>query len=100
LAAAVPRASAPPRDLALALLVSAITLELSFGVLSIASDLRYHLWPMVATTLATVLLWGDWRQSKRAVRIGGLALAVVLLAGTVARLTLPTPPTSYRDLLR
>ncbi|WP_341203680.1 hypothetical protein [uncultured Sphingomonas sp.] len=100
LAVAAPRASGPPRDLALALLVSAITLELSFGVLSIASDLRYHLWPMVATALATVLLWGDWRQSKRAGRIGGLALAVVLVAGTVARLTLPTPPTSYRDLLR
>ncbi|WP_353205094.1 hypothetical protein [Sphingomonas sp.] len=94
LAAAVPRASAPPRDLALVLLVSAITLELSFGVLSIASDLRYHLWPMVATALATVLLWGEWRRSKRAVRIGGLALAMVLIAGTVARLTLPTPPTS------
>ena len=100
LAAAAPRASAPPRDLALALLVSAITLELSFGVLSIASDLRYHLWPMVATALATVLLWGDWRRSQRVVRIGGLALAVVLVAGTVARLTLPSPPTGHRDLLR
>lgn len=100
LAVAVARASTPLRDLALALLVSAIAVELSFGGISIASDLRYHLWSMVATALATVLLWQDQRWSRRAVLFGGAALAVVMLSGGAARLTLPAPPLSYHDLLQ
>ncbi|MFA6124216.1 MAG: hypothetical protein WCS75_07055 [Sphingomonas sp.] len=100
LAVAVPRPVGAARDLALALLVSAVSLEASFGVLSIASDLRYHLWPMVGTALAMVLLWVDRRWSARALRLGGLALALVLAGGLMARLTLPTPPTSYRALLQ
>jgi hypothetical protein len=100
LAVAVPRPAGAARDLALALLVSAVTLEASFGVLSIASDLRYHLWPMVGTALAMVLLWVDRRWSARALRLGGLALALVLAGGLMARLTLPPPPTSYRALLQ
>ena len=48
------RASAPARDVALALLSSALALEASFAILSIASDLRYHLWPMLATARAAL----------------------------------------------
>ncbi|MEX6820727.1 hypothetical protein AB2C74_34035, partial [Pseudomonas aeruginosa] len=47
LAMSVSRARDSVRDLATALLVSALALEASFAVLSIASDLRYHLWPMI-----------------------------------------------------
>ncbi len=53
-AAAAPRS--PARDLALAAFVSASAMMLSFTVVSIASDLRYHLWAMVATTLGGVML--------------------------------------------
>ncbi|WP_447415080.1 hypothetical protein, partial [Clostridium perfringens] len=42
--------------LAAALFVSALALEGSFAMLSIASDLRYHLWSMVATAIGCVLL--------------------------------------------
>ncbi|MEG3174672.1 hypothetical protein U1872_00405 [Sphingomonas sp. RB3P16] len=85
--------------LAQALLVSAIALEASFLLLSIASDLRYHLWPMIATALATVLLCADARWSRRALLATGGALAVVIAAGTVARVMLPAPPISYQALL-
>ena len=82
--------------LALALLASALALEASFLVLSIASDLRYHLWPMVATALAAVLLaqarW--WRGRGLAI-----VLAAVALAGGVTRLSLPLPPQGYQAMV-
>ncbi len=43
--------------LAMALFVSALCQEASFAVLSISSDLRYHLWPMLATALACIIGW-------------------------------------------
>lgn len=94
------RESAPLRDFALALLGSALLLEASFAVLSIASDLRYHLWPMVATALATILLCAEARWSRRAVIGTGIALALAIVPATVARLVLPAPATSYSAMLR
>lgn len=94
------RDPAPLRDFALALLASALVLEASFSVLSIASDLRYHLWPMVATALATIVLWSEARWSRRAVLATGVALALVIVPGGVARLLLPAPATSYAAMLR
>lgn len=99
LAAAIGRHATPARDLALAMLVSALCLEASFAVLSIASDLRYHLWPMIATALAVTLLLGEERPSGRIVRAGGVTLALVIAAGLVARLTLPLPPQTYLGML-
>ncbi len=93
--------SRPPgqaRDFALALLVSALTLEASFGVLSIASDLRYHLWPMIATALAIVLL-ADRAPPRKTLAIGATALAITICGGLAARLTLPTPPQTYAGML-
>lgn len=100
LVVALGRAAAPRRDLALALLVSALALEASFGVLSIASDLRYHLWPMVATALGCVLLRSEARWPRRAMIGGGVALALVIGSGAMARILLPAPPTSYTALLQ
>lgn len=97
---ALRRPPTPFRDVALALLASAVVLEASFAVLSIASDLRYHLWPMVAAALATILLWAQARWSRRAVLGTGAALALVIVPGTIARLTLPAAPTTYAALLR
>ncbi len=99
LAVAVRRARAPARDLAMALLVSAIALEASFGVLSLASDLRYHLWSMVATAVAVVLL-ADGRAWARGIRRAAMvALVVVLGGGLAARATLPLPPATYQGML-
>jgi hypothetical protein len=100
LVVALRRASAPPRDFALALLGSAIVLEASFGVLSIASDLRYHLWPMVATALATIVLSAEARWSRRALAGTAMVLALAIVPAMVARLVLPAPATSYAAMLR
>jgi len=95
---ALRRPASPRRDLALALLVSALALEASFAVISIASDLRYHLWPMMAAALAVVLL-ADTRPSRRALRIGGAALAIVIVGGIASRIALPRAPDTYRGML-
>lgn len=95
LAVAAARPPGPVRDLAAALLVSALMLESSFAVLSIASDLRYHLWPMVATALASVLLRADAPWPRRALIAGGAALALVIGTGVAARLLLPPAPAGY-----
>ncbi|WP_051124682.1 hypothetical protein [Sphingomonas sp. PAMC 26605] len=97
---ALRRDPAPMRDFAIALLASAIALEASFSVLSIASDLRYHLWPMVATALAAVVLTADARWSRRALAGTGIALALVIVPGAVARCVLPAPATTYFAMLR
>ena len=86
------------RDFATALLVSALALEASFAALSIASDLRYHLWPMIATAVAVVLL-ADRIPPRRTLTIGGGALILVIFGGLAARATLPLPPQSYAGML-
>lgn len=87
------------RDLALALAVSALALEASFAVVSIASDLRYHLWPMMAAALMTVLLASERPVPRRALTIGGAILMVVVGAGLAARLSLPRSPDTYEGML-
>lgn len=82
-------------DLARALLVSAVLLETSFLVLSIASDLRYHLWSMVATTLGVILLVADRRPSSRAMLAGGMVLLGITASGVAARVILPPLPATY-----
>jgi len=85
--------------LALALLVSAVTLEASFLVVSISSDLRYHLWPMAASGLALILLsdelsyLGRWRMVTAAV------LLLVIGSGVYSRMTLPSAPDSYQGMI-
>lgn len=98
LVAAARRRPSPRRELAMALLISALTLEASFAIISIASDLRYHLWPMVATALAVVLL-ADHRPSRRMMLGAGAGLALVIVTGATSRMTLPPAPASYRAML-
>ncbi len=98
LAAGLSRPTEPPRQFAIALLVSALSLEASFGVLSIASDLRYHLWPMIATAIAAVLL-ADRRPPRRIVIVGTGALLCVIACGVATRALLPIPPQTYAGML-
>jgi len=94
--------SAPPspaRQLALALAGSALAMEASFVVLSIASDLRYHLWSILAAALALVLAGGAAPLDRRAVAIGGGVLALACLAAIAARAMLPLPPVGYEAML-
>ncbi len=98
LAASLARPRDPARDLAMALLVSAIALEASFAALSIASDLRYHLWPMIATAVASVLL-ADRPMPRKILVVGAGALVMVVGSGIAARVLLPQPPQTYAGML-
>jgi hypothetical protein len=89
----------PAGGLALALLASALALELSFLAISIASDLRYHLWPMAASALALVLLSDDLRLRRREWIAAGAVLAFVVAAGVFERSTLPRAPDSYEGMI-
>ncbi|SFO22043.1 hypothetical protein [Sphingomonas sp. OK281] len=98
LAASLARPRNPTCELATALLVSALALEVSFAVLSIASDLRYHLWPMIATALASVLL-ADRPLPRKLFLVGAGALILVVGSGIAARVMLPRPPQTYAGML-
>jgi hypothetical protein len=97
---AVRRPPGPLRNLALALAVSALSLEASFAVVSIASDLRYHLWPMTATALMAILLLAEGSPlPRRATLVGGAALALVIGIGATARISLLHAPDGYEAML-
>jgi len=98
LVAALDRAPDATREMALALFASAVAQEASFGFLSIASDLRYHLWPMLAAALGSALI-SDKRWSRGPWVCGMIALIIVVTAGIAARIILPQVPTTYSALL-
>jgi hypothetical protein len=97
LALARPAQSAA-HGLAVPLALSAAAMELSFLVVSISSDWRYHLWSMLAAWLAAILLVTE-PLPRRPARI---ALALVLLVGVSvlgARVALPGMGDNYEDLI-
>jgi hypothetical protein len=70
---------------------SALFYGLGYGVFSVASELRYYLWTMMATAMATVIALGDFPALPPAERWrAALEMAVptlaVLLPATLARL--------------
>ena len=84
--------------LAGALFGSALGLEASFLVVSVASDFRYHLWPVMACALGLILA-KPWQGDRRTVRATLAALVAVLLLGGIARATMAVPPQSYQGML-
>ena len=84
--------SAPPtpeRPVARALLLSACCGGLSYLFVSVASDLRYHLWTMLASGLGLVILaGGGGLRGRRCIVLLAVA-ALVVAGGTAARLLLP-----------
>ncbi|WP_239016870.1 hypothetical protein [Sphingomonas ginkgonis] len=83
--------------LALALAGSALGLEASFLLVSISSDLRYHLWPMFAAALALLLAAPGIRRGQW---LGGAAAVLLLVgAGLASRWSLPRAPDSYHSEL-
>jgi len=93
------RRNDPAGGLALALLASALTLEASFVVVSIASDLRYHLWSMAALALALILLSNDLRVSRREWLAAAATVSLVITGGMIARASLPRAPDSYEGMI-
>jgi hypothetical protein len=99
LPAAWRRRADPAGGIAFALLVSSLALEASFLVISIASDLRYHLWSMTAVPLGLILL-SDRLPHRRGKWLGaGALLTLVMAGGVISRSILPTAPDSYQAML-
>lgn len=96
---ALSRRGSPNGHLALALAASAIGQEASFLVISVASDLRYHIWPMTATGLAIILLVDGTRLSRRILTLAALVLVGIVVAGSFARIMLPEGPSGYHDMM-
>ena len=78
--------SDPQARLGRALAGSALCMSASFAFVSIASDLRYHLWSMVAAALALILLLDTRALDRRRGFIAAGALIGVIVIGTIARL--------------
>ena len=93
------RRGEPVGSVALALIASAVTVEASFLVISIASDLRYHLWSMTASALALILLSADFRARKVEWIASTSVLMLVIAGGLVTRSTLPPAPDSYEAMI-
>lgn len=85
--------------LALALLASSLMLELSFLAISIASDLRYHLWPMIASALALILLSDDLPLKRAEWIAGSTSLALIISGGLFTRSSLPPAPDTYEAMI-
>lgn len=81
--------------LARALAGSAVTMSASYAVVSIASDLRYHLWSMLAAALALVLLVGTGGLDRRRWRVGLACIGLLCAVAILARLVLPPEPYPY-----
>ncbi|HMI18636.1 MAG TPA: hypothetical protein VK533_03745 [Sphingomonas sp.] len=81
----------PQVRLGRALALSALCMSASFALVSIASDLRYHLWSMVAAALALILLADTRALDRRRSFIAGGVLIGAIALGTVARLGLAAP---------
>ena len=86
-------------QLALALVASVLTLEASFLVVSIASDIRYHLWSMAASVLGLILLSDDLRVTRREALAGASLLLLVLGGGLYTRWSLPPAPDTYEAMI-
>ena len=82
----------PSRTVIAPLAASALLYGCGYLVLSVASDLRYHLWTMLAALAAAVLASGDLVTGPRPKRARLLAAAapatLVTVAGLLARATL------------
>ena len=88
----------PEQKLALTLALSAALLEASFLLVSISSDLRYHLWPMLASGIAWILI-ARAPPPRRLLWIAGAAILLLLLAGLAARIVLPPASGTYAAML-
>lgn len=93
------RRSDPAGGLALALLVSAVTLEASFLAISIASDVRYHLWSMTASAVGLILLADRLEMKQRASIVRAATLALVIASGIATRASFPRAPDTYQGMI-
>jgi hypothetical protein len=89
----------PGQGLAITLALSAALLEASFLLVSISSDLRYHLWPMLATGIAWALIARAPPRYGRALWIAAGLIFVLVLAAAACRVALPPVTGGYAGML-
>ncbi len=94
---ALGRSEGRAAEVARALFVSALGGEASFAVVSIASDLRYHLWMMMAAAIGVAIGWPA--LDRRRWRIGVALVALACIPAIAARIALPLPPQTYAGML-
>ena len=78
----------PSRTVAAPLACSALLYGGGYLVLSVASDVRYHLWTMIAALAAVVIAASDGRRvrvSRRRLLLATAPVVVVTLIGSLAR---------------
>ena len=88
----------PSRRIIVPLALSALTYGAGYLVISVASDLRYHMWTMMAASIAGMIALADVLETRsidrRQITIAALPLLVVTLIAVMARLILPYGPPS------
>ena len=89
----------PDQGVAIALALSAALLEASFLLVSISSDLRYHLWPMLGAGIAWASISRSAPWGRRVTWIAGGLIVLLGLAGLSARLVLPPVTGDYAGML-
>jgi hypothetical protein len=82
----------PAREMGLALSLSVGVMTASFAVVSIASDLRYHLWLIVGTLLAAAMAAACEGVPRWRLAIGGGVVLAVCVVEIVARAMLVALP--------
>jgi hypothetical protein len=86
------------RRIVVPLALSALVYALGYLPMSVASDLRYHMWTMIATALAGVIATADVLEEQTYLRKRLLTVMLPLLIVTIiavtARLILPYGPPS------
>jgi hypothetical protein len=80
----------PARTLALSLILSAVLLTASFAVVSIASDLRYHLWLIAATALSAALAGGCRRLPRGRLTIASGVVVAACVGSILLRAGAPS----------
>lgn len=91
-------ARSPAHAMAVPLALSAVAMELSFLVISVAGDYRYHLWSMLAAWLSLILLLTRPVAARRA-WIVVAAVGAVLLSSLGAQVMLPSIGDDYQALV-
>lgn len=80
------------------LALSAALMSASFGLVSIASDLRYHLWSMVASALALVLLADARAVERRRAIVAGAFVSLLLVVAILGHAGLAPPVAQPRPV--
>lgn len=83
----------PARELGLSLVLSALLMTASFAVVSIASDIRYHLWLIAGAALAAVLLAACRGVPRRRLMVGLAIMVAVCVVSALLRAV--APPIGY-----